>query len=137
MRGFRTVALFECIKGTLALIASCIIFSIGEPSVKNLALRFLSHLHPRVSVLADMRLIFWLVLIYSCFRYIEAYGLWFEKKWGRQFAIFSTAIYLPFEFFEMYKDPTTLKALITIINLIVLLYLIYKKQKPLKTSISL
>lgn len=137
MWGFRTVAMFEFIKGTLALIASSIIFGIGEPSVKNLVLRILSHLHPRATVLADLRILFWPALVYSFLRYIEAYGLWFGKKWGRAFAIFSTAIYLPFEFYEMYQDLTVLKALITILNFIVLLYLIYKKEKPLKTPISL
>lgn len=133
--GFRTVALFELIKGSLALV-TLLIFSLNdESSVKSLALKILAQIHPRATDLASLRLLFWLGLIYSMLRFIEAYGLWLERKWGRKFAIFSTAIYLPFELIEMHKGLSLFRIMITVINCLVLTYLIFLKQKPLKTPI--
>jgi uncharacterized membrane protein (DUF2068 family) len=133
--GFRTVALFEFLKGSLVL-STLLIFSLNnESSVKNLALKILAHIHPRATDLANLRLLFWLGLIYSMLRFIETYGLWRERDWGRKFAIFSTAIYLPFELFEMHEGLSLIKIMITVINCLVLTYLILHKQKPLKTPI--
>lgn len=73
-------------------------------------------------------LLIW-AMVYSSLRFFEAYGLWNAKTWGFLIGIISVSIYLPFEFFEIFKDVTSSKIIITLINLVILIYLIKKQQR--------
>lgn len=67
-------------------------------------------------------------LIYSGLRFLEAYGLWFQKNWGRLLAIISTGIYLPFEIYEWVVGTTLLKIIITSVNIFLFVVLIIKRK---------
>jgi uncharacterized membrane protein (DUF2068 family) len=66
-----------------------------------------------------------LAAIYSCVRFIEAYGLWQNRAWAKWFAALSGAIYVPFELYELYLGPTRLKLAALILNLAVVAYMAY------------
>jgi uncharacterized membrane protein (DUF2068 family) len=76
--------------------------------------------------------------IYSCVRFVEAFGLWKLKGWAEWFAILSGGIYIPIEIIGLFRHATLLKGSIFIINFLIVSYLVYvriilrksKKQIP-------
>ncbi|MCZ7627423.1 MAG: DUF2127 domain-containing protein [Candidatus Methylomirabilis sp.] len=38
---------------------------------------------------------------YASVRFVEAYGLWLERRWAEWFAAVSGGIYIPFEIYEL------------------------------------
>ena len=67
---------------------------------------------------------------YSIMRFIEAYGLWRNRRWAEWFALISSGFFLPVEIYEMFRKFTTVKSSLFLINVGIVLYLIY----ALKTS---
>lgn len=116
-RTVRAVALFEGTKGALVFLAGFSALSLIHHDVQRLAEQLVAHLHlnpasryPRIFIeatahLTDARL--WLLAIlaaaYGLVRFVEAYGLWRGKRWAEWFAAVSGAIYIPFEFYELFK----------------------------------
>jgi uncharacterized membrane protein (DUF2068 family) len=64
-------------------------------------------------------------LAYSAVRLIEAYGLWYDRRWGEAFAAASGAVYLPFELRELYHRPSLLSACLVAVNLGLVAFMIY------------
>ena len=84
-----------------------------------------------------IRFLFIFALLYALMRFVEAYGLWFARRWAEWFALISGCVYLPIELFELAKGFTWLKISLVVINLVVVLYMAFvlmhnKKAKMLK-----
>jgi uncharacterized membrane protein (DUF2068 family) len=75
--------------------------------------------------LTDARLHFmvFLAALYALMRYVEAYGLWFQKRWAEWFALVSGGVYLPIELYELSKGVTPLKAGLLGANLIIVIFM--------------
>ena len=41
---------------------------------------------------------------YALVRGVEAYGLWFERRWAEWFALVSAGLYVPVEIFELWHE---------------------------------
>lgn len=96
-RGIRAVAMLEGAKGAVVLLAGFGLFSLVHRDVQRFAEILVTHAHlnpasrvPRVflafaSRLDDARL--WQLAAgataYSAVRLVEAYGLWYGRRWGR------------------------------------------------------
>lgn len=65
------------------------------------------------------------LLLYAVLDVIEGTGLMMKKAWGEYFTLILTASFLPWEFYQIIRHITLLKVGVTLINLVVLLYLIY------------
>ena len=131
--------MFEAAKATLVLIAGFGLFRLIHRDAEAAADLLSRHLHLNpakehtrifvelLSNLSSTRL--WLfaslAAIYSCVRFIEAYGLWQNRAWAKWFAALSGAIYVPFELYELYLGPTRLKLAALILNLAVVAYMAY------------
>ena len=140
-RGIRAVAVFEALKGVLVLGAGVGLFSllpkdlaeiseVGESIVRHLHLNPAHH-YPHVFLVALSDLtdknIFWLAIgamAYSLLRLTEAYGLWYERVWAEWLAIVSGGLYLPVEIYELSLGATFVKAFVTVLNLILVIYLL-------------
>jgi uncharacterized membrane protein (DUF2068 family) len=136
-KGIRAIAVFEAAKGMLVLLAGLAIFSLFHKNVQLVAEQLLEQGHfnpakqyPRIFIdaatnLTDsrIRMLAILALLYSSVRFVEAYGLWFEKRWAEWFALLSGGVYLPIELYELAKGFTWLKISLVVINLIIVLYL--------------
>jgi uncharacterized membrane protein (DUF2068 family) len=136
-RGLRAVALFEASKGLLVLLAALILFAFMNKDVQSLAERLVGHLHlnpdrniPNILSVAFFRLtdghvslLGFLAVLYSSMRFIEAYGLWFERHWAEWFALVSGSAYLPIEAYELAKGITWFKIGLVSVNIIVVLYM--------------
>lgn len=148
-RGLHLVAIFEAFKGFLVLGAGFGILrfihqdlqTLGEHLVMYFGLhdrysqifvKMISGLHER-----DIILLACLAFAYSALRFIEAYGLWRQRTWAQWLAIISGGIYLPVEFWSLYQHLTLAKALITVFNILLLIYLIWVKSTDDKARAAL
>ncbi|MCL2656737.1 MAG: DUF2127 domain-containing protein [Betaproteobacteria bacterium] len=127
----RLIALFEASKGVLVLLVAFGLHALLHHDAQVFALKLVEHLHLRpgahfsqvfieaVARLTDARL-WWLSLLaatYSVLRFIEAWGLWFVRRWAEWLALVSGGVYLPVEFYELWRKPTVLHLVIVSINL--------------------
>lgn len=138
-QGIRTVAAIEAAKGLVVLLTGFGLFALVHRNVQQLAEALVAHAHlnpashtPRVFLeyagkLDDAHLmqLAAAALAYSAVRMIEAYGLWYERTWGEGFAAASGAVYLPFEFRELFHQPSILGACLVTVNLGVVGFMIY------------
>jgi uncharacterized membrane protein (DUF2068 family) len=139
VRGVRTVAMFEGLKGTLVFIAGFGLLSLVHQDVQAVAEQLVQHLHlnparhyPRVFIEAagnindtDLRSLAALACVYGVVRFIEAYGLWQKKVWAAWFAIISGSIYLPVEAYEIFERVTWMTVIVFLVNAFIVGYLVY------------
>jgi uncharacterized membrane protein (DUF2068 family) len=75
----------------------------------------------------DSRLM-WLVgfaAAYATLRFVEAYGLWRERRWAEWLAALSGGIYLPVEIYEIVERATWIKVAALLLNLVVVAYMVW------------
>jgi uncharacterized membrane protein (DUF2068 family) len=142
-RGLRTVAMLEGAKGVVVLLAGFGLFSLAHRDVQRFAEILVAHGHlnpasrtPQVFIefarrLDDARL--WQLaagaMAYSAVRLIEAYGLWYGRRWGEAFAAASGAVYVPFELRELVRRPSALSLALLAINLGIVGYMLYSLRR--------
>jgi uncharacterized membrane protein (DUF2068 family) len=111
----RVIAVWEAVKGVLVLLAAGLASYFLRPdqerSIEELVGHF--HLNPAghtshifqkaIEHLANTRVVLLAAgaLLYALLRFVEAYGLWAEKRWGWMLGIASAALYLPLEIREL------------------------------------
>lgn len=136
-RALKVVALFEAGKGLLVLFVGVSLFSFIHQNVQIAAEQLVGHLHlnpakhiPKIFIeaagnMTDRRIILLALfaLFYSCMRFVEAYGLWFAKRWAEWFALLSGCVYLPVEMYELIKGVTLFKIVFVSINITIVLYM--------------
>lgn len=138
-RTLRTVALLEAAKGMLVILAGFGALSLLHRDLQQFAGRLVAHMHlnpakhsPQIFIdaaahLTDARL--WTLAgfaaCYGAVRLIEAYGLWFGRRWAEWFAATSGAIYVPFEVYELLHKASWLSAGALVVNLLVAGLMVY------------
>jgi uncharacterized membrane protein (DUF2068 family) len=65
---------------------------------------------------------------YAVIEFIEATGLWLVKRWGEYFALVATAVFLPYEIYELVDKVTVLRAGAFAVNLALVVYLVLTKR---------
>lgn len=129
----RAVALLEAAKGTLVILTGFGALSLIHRDTQQFAERLVGHLHlnpakhyPRIFIdtiahLTDARL--WmlatLAATYGLVRFVEAYGLWRQRRWAEWFAAASGGIYIPFELSELFHRITWLSLGALAVNVLV------------------
>jgi uncharacterized membrane protein (DUF2068 family) len=96
--------------------------------------RFVNLLLEQVQLLTPhkMRLISAGIFLKAGLDYLEGIGLALEKTWAEWLTIGLTASFLPWEIFEIVRHFTWVKVGITLLNLLVLLYLVWVQQLRLR-----
>jgi uncharacterized membrane protein (DUF2068 family) len=136
-KGVRVIAILEASKGILALAAGLGLLSLIHQDLALAVERFIWRMHlnptahyPKVLIKAAQNLdnyhlvmIAVLVLVYALVRFIEAYGLWWQRGWAEWFATLSGAIYIPIEVMELIKGFTWPRITALAINLLIVGYL--------------
>ena len=132
-RALRAVALFEAAKGFLVLFAGLAVFSLLHQNIQAAAEQLVEQMHfnpahhfPKIFIeaaahLTDHRILLLALLAfsYSIIRFVEAYGLWFARRWAEWFALISGGLYLPIELYELAKGFSWLKIGLVLINTLV------------------
>ena len=62
---------------------------------------------------------------YGLVRFIEAYGLWHERRWAEWFATVSGGIYIPFELYELFHRVSWISVGALVINVLVVFLMSY------------
>jgi uncharacterized membrane protein (DUF2068 family) len=68
------------------------------------------------------------VLAYGVLELVEAYGLWFKKRWGEYVAVVATALFVPLEIHEIMVKVSWLRVGALIINLFAVAYILWTKR---------
>lgn len=89
-----------------------------------------AHHYPQIFIAAMARIedshllaLAGLAALYSLVRFIEAYGLWFERRWGEWLAALSGGIYIPVEVYELIHRASWLKFAALVINVAIVAYM--------------
>ena len=149
-RALKVVAVFEACKGLLVLFAGLTLFSLIHQNIQSVAEQLVGHLHlnpakhiPRIFIeaagsLTDGRMLLFALfaLLYSSMRFVEAYGLWFARRWAEWFALVSGSIYLPIELYELIKGVSWLKIIFVLINLLIVFYMAMMLKRNRNESLS-
>ena len=139
LTGMRTIAFFEAAKGALVLLAGLGLLALIDRDVQRIAERIVrfSHLnpashYPRIFVDAASHITngrLWLLAgaaaAYALVRGIEAYGLWYERRWAEWFALVAGGLYLPLEIYEIIHRVTWVKMAVFSTNVAVVAYMTY------------
>jgi uncharacterized membrane protein (DUF2068 family) len=96
--------------------------------------RFVNFLLEKVQMLTPhkMRLISAGIFLKAGIDFAEGIGLAMEKTWAEWLTIAITASFLPWEIFEILRHFTWIKVAFSIINVLVLIYLVWIQQKRLR-----
>jgi uncharacterized membrane protein (DUF2068 family) len=135
--GLRAVSLFEAAKGVLVLSLALLLPTFVHRDLHGIIAEIRtrwdfdpsSHIPELARVLmqdltgARLHFLILLAAIYALMRFVEAYGLWFERRWAEWFALVSGGVYLPLELYELAKGFSWLKLGFLAANLVIVLYM--------------
>jgi uncharacterized membrane protein (DUF2068 family) len=79
-----------------------------------------------------IRLIGMGIFLYATLDFVEGGGLVLGRPWAEYFTIVITALFLPYEVFEIARHMTWLKLGITLVNVVVLGYLLIHQRTRLR-----
>lgn len=130
-RALHAIALFEAIKGGVALAAGLGLLGLLHYDVRRLALALLwrFHLDPETHYpelllhyadllnAIDLRTMAPVAIAYITVRWLEAYGLWKEKAWAEWLAALSGALYIPLEVAHLVHRPGLINAGVLLANI--------------------
>jgi uncharacterized membrane protein (DUF2068 family) len=77
---------------------------------------------------STLHLIAILLAVYAAIELCEAVGLWLLKRWGEYFAAVATAIFLPYEVYDIVEKVTAIRVGAFIINVAAVIYLLWTKR---------
>ncbi len=138
-KGLKVISVVEGAKGVLALVAGLGIHNMAPERISNLVNSLVLHLHLNPAnqysgiifrelssiTYTQLTLIAIGALIYSVVRFVEAYGLWNEYSWVEWFSLFNSAIYMPFEIYELFVHANAIGFAAFLINIIIFIYLFF------------
>lgn len=75
-----------------------------------------------------LRLVGAVFLVYALVEGIEAFGLWYQRRWAEYLTLLVTASLLPLEVYELVQRLSVLKTMTLLINIVIVAYLLYAKR---------
>jgi uncharacterized membrane protein (DUF2068 family) len=78
--------------------------------------------------LGTLRLVGVVFTVYALVEGVEAYGLWYQRRWAEYLTFLVTASLLPLEVYELAQRLSVLKIITIVINLAVVGYLLWGKR---------
>ena len=150
--GLRVVSIFEATKGLLVLLTGFGLLAYIHKDFHLAAEQLVRHFHlnpasryPRIFLdLADhvtdgqLWLMALFALLYAVARFVEAYGLWLQRRWAEWFALLAGGIYVPIEIFEVTRKVTWPRVTLLIVNMSIVVYLsfiVYQARQKRKHAI--
>ena len=141
--GVRAVALLEAGKGLLALLAGSGLLLLWNANLQALGDELLRHLHLNPGRLHGnvlwqaltsashdhLHLLAIGVLCYALLRFVEATGLWLDRRWAEWLGVLSGGIYVPFEVRELLLRPGWLTLTLLALNVLIVGYLVLRLSR--------
>lgn len=145
-RGLVVIGMFKLLKGTLFILLGIGAMKLIHKDIVDLLTRWLIDMRfdPEskfVNLVLDkaamidahrLKQISIAIFCYAGLDFIEGTGLVLEKTWAEFLTLILTASFLPWEFFEILRRPTWVKAVLTLVNVLVVAYLIFYVQRRLR-----
>jgi uncharacterized membrane protein (DUF2068 family) len=136
-RALRTLALFEAAKGLLVLLVGCGLAGVLHHHAKRLVESLVNHFHlnpAHHTPLVFLKLAeafdntkLWLLAVgaaaYAILRFVEAYGLWYGRRWAEWIGCLSAGIYVPLELRHFLEHPGLVSTIVLATNLVIVIYL--------------
>lgn len=69
-------------------------------------------------------------LFYAALFGTEGVGLWRERRWAEYLTVIATGSLIPFEIYEIFSRPTSIKFATFVVNVFVVIYLVYRLRRP-------
>ena len=127
----QAIAIWEAVKGVFVLLAAGLATAFLRPDEERSIEEIVGHFHlnpaghtshifqKALEHLANTRVVLLAAgaLLYALLRFVEAYGLWTEKRWGWVLGIASAALYLPLEIRELVVKFSWTSVLLFAVNL--------------------
>jgi uncharacterized membrane protein (DUF2068 family) len=140
------IGVFKILEGTLFVLLGLGVVRLLHRDIGDMLLRlamslridpeshFVNLLLEKVQLLTPhkMRLISVGIFLKAGLDYLEGIGLALEKTWAEWLTIGLTASFLPLEIFEIARHFTWVKVGITLLNVLVLIYLVWVQQLRLR-----
>ena len=128
--GFHLLALFEGLKGVLALVAAASLEIMGPQPLQDLVAGLITkfnldpHSGPLPTLLhainpAAVHFAALVLVMYAAVRLLEAWGLWRAKAWASWLGCVSAALYLPLDLYAIVKHPGWASWLLLAVNVLV------------------
>jgi uncharacterized membrane protein (DUF2068 family) len=101
--------------------------------------RFIHAALERLVGITSGQIVTWSVVafVYSAVLLVEAFGLWFQKRWAEYLTAISTALLLPVEIYEIYERFTWVRIAILLINAFIVWYLATRLRDEKKEIVEL
>lgn len=139
----RWVAFFEALKGLVVLAGVTGVLALVHHDLHGLLVRLMAHTHlnpashaPGVLLHAvdlvqggSVRWVALGALAYAGLRLLEAWGLYRDRAWAEWLAASSGAIYVPFEVWELVRDPGWLSLSMLLLNLAVVAVILRSQSR--------
>jgi uncharacterized membrane protein (DUF2068 family) len=136
----RLIAFFKLVKASLLIITGVALLKIKDMNpgaeleywVTNLGLdpgsRFINHAIQRATEIPPHRIkeLGIATFIYAALFLTEGIGLWMLKRWAEWFTVIATGSLIPIECYEIYRHPSAIKIIVLLINILVVVYLVYR-----------
>lgn len=135
----RAIAAFEALKGVMVIVAGFGLLGLVHHDVRHIAVELVDFLHlshegryshfflAAADRLGDMHLMTLAAgaVLYVTVRFIEAYGLWWERRWAEWFAAASGAIYIPFEVRHIRPGHVAIPLAALAVNVAIIGFMLY------------
>ncbi|MDI1430095.1 DUF2127 domain-containing protein [Polyangium sorediatum] len=139
----RLIALFKFFKAAFLVVAGLGALELLRPGIAEWAQRWLTLLSANVDrrvvqqVLAHMsglspsrlEALGAGAFLYAALFTAEGVGLWRERRWAEFLTVIATASFLPFEFYELFRQVTLPRLLALLVNLAVVVYLVHRLRR--------
>lgn len=138
----RTIALFEAVKGALALLVAAALALVGPEALQRDVAAILARLrvdltHGGTAVLdaitpQTLHIAIAVASIYAGVRLLESWGLWRHRAWASWLGAIGAAAYLPFELYALWQHPDWLTWGVLLLNLAIVLVLaadLYRRRR--------
>jgi len=139
----RWIGAYRLVKGVLALIAAVMLLRLMHDDLPATALHWMHRLRidedSRIGVFvlkkvvdippARIGLVAAFMLGYMLVAFAEGIGLILRKTWAEWLTVLSTFALVPLEIDELARRPTWTRALILVLNILMVIYLIYRIQR--------
>jgi uncharacterized membrane protein (DUF2068 family) len=145
-KALRPIAILEASKGFVILAAGFGLLSFlgrdADEFAEQLVLR--AHLNPAhhypqvfIQAMAEVTdsglwLLAGIAALCATVRFVEAYGLWNERRWAEWLAALSGGIYIPLEIYELFQRITWVRASALAINVAIVAYMAWLLTESLR-----
>lgn len=143
-RFIQAIAIFKFLKTLLFLLAalgafglmqegiadrarewgSNLAFTTGQQLVRNTIMLITGLSRQKIGALGLV------AVFYAALFGTEGVGLWREKRWAEYLTVIATGSLIPFEIYEIFRRPTPIKFATFVVNILVVIYLIYRLRRP-------